>query len=81
MKMVNIADLKRELSAYVERVVGGEEIVISKRNVPVARMVALSSTGSPGRPRSGPGLFRGTVAIHGDLVAPALDSEEWGGLS
>jgi len=39
MKRVAIAEAKAHLSALVERVEAGEEIVISRRGKPVARLV------------------------------------------
>ena len=41
---VNIAELKNRLSAYLQHVRSGEEIVIRDRNLPVAKLVPLSST-------------------------------------
>ena len=41
---VNIAQLKDHLSAYLQRVRAGEEIVIRDRNLPVAKLVSLSAT-------------------------------------
>ncbi len=43
MGSVNIAELKNRLSAYLQRVRAGEEIVIRDRNVPVAKLIPLSS--------------------------------------
>jgi prevent-host-death family protein len=44
MTAVNIAELKARLSAYLQRVRAGEEIVIRDRNVPVAKLVPLLSS-------------------------------------
>jgi prevent-host-death family protein len=41
MKTVNIAALKNSLSAYLQEVRAGEEIVIRDRNLPVAKIVPL----------------------------------------
>jgi prevent-host-death family protein len=38
MKAANIADLKNRLSAYLQLVRNGEEVVIKDRNVPIARI-------------------------------------------
>ena len=40
---VNIAELKNRLSAYLVRVRAGEEIIIRDRNLPVAKLVPLTS--------------------------------------
>jgi prevent-host-death family protein len=42
MIAVNIAELKNRLSAYLQQVRAGEEIVIRDRNLPVAKLVPLS---------------------------------------
>ena len=42
MKSVNIAELKNHLSAYLNEVKAGEEILVRDRNQPVARIVRLA---------------------------------------
>lgn len=44
MIQTNISTVKSQLSSYLERVKGGEEVVIADRNQPVAKLV-------PYRPR------------------------------
>jgi prevent-host-death family protein len=44
MRTVNVESLKNRLSSYLREVRRGEEILISDRNVPIARIVPLSST-------------------------------------
>ena len=39
MKVINIAELKNNLSLYLRKVRGGEEIVVRDRNVPVAKTI------------------------------------------
>jgi len=41
MKVVNIHEAKAHLSEYLKAVESGEEIVIARRNKPVARLVAV----------------------------------------
>jgi prevent-host-death family protein len=43
MQTVNIADLKNNLSAYLEQVKNGAELIVKDRNRPVARLVPLAS--------------------------------------
>ena len=43
MRTVNVADLKNNLSAHLERVRRGEELLITDCNRPIARLVPLSS--------------------------------------
>lgn len=42
MRSVNIADLKNNLSRYLNEVRQGEEVLIRDRNLPVAKIVPLS---------------------------------------
>jgi prevent-host-death family protein len=44
MRTVNIAELKNRLSAYLQQVRAGEEIVIRDRNLPIAKIVPLVTT-------------------------------------
>jgi antitoxin (DNA-binding transcriptional repressor) of toxin-antitoxin stability system len=39
MKTVNIGDLKAQLSAHIQLVKNGEEVLVCERNKPVARIV------------------------------------------
>jgi prevent-host-death family protein len=41
MRTVNIAELKNRLSAYLNEVKAGQEILVRDRNVPIARIVPL----------------------------------------
>jgi len=42
MRSVNIAELKNHLSAYLNEVREGEEILIRDRNLPIARIVPIT---------------------------------------
>lgn len=44
MRSVNIAELKNRLSAYLQQVRAGEELIIRDRNQPVAKLVPLTAT-------------------------------------
>lgn len=56
MKVVSVHEAKTQLSRLLERVRGGEEIVIAKRGRPYARLCPLE----PPAPRL-PGLLSGSV--------------------
>lgn len=73
MKSTGIAELKTRLSRYLERVKNGEEVVITDRGRPVARIVPIRGGEAPasrrerlaraglllpGRGRLRPGLLR-----------------------
>lgn len=44
MKTVNIANLKKRLSFYLQYVKSGEEVIVRDRDLPVARILPLSLT-------------------------------------
>ena len=46
---VNIAELKDQLSSFLQRVRAGEEIIIRDRNLPIAKIVPLHEDGDPER--------------------------------
>jgi prevent-host-death family protein len=43
MKTVNIGELKNQLSAYLQYVRRGEEVIVKDRNKPVARILPFES--------------------------------------
>lgn len=49
MIRVNIAEFKANLSSFVERVEGGETIVVCRRNVPIAEIRPLRKQASEPR--------------------------------
>jgi prevent-host-death family protein len=75
MQQVQIAEAKAHLSALLERVEAGEEIVIARRGKPVARLIS-----EPKSDRSAADVFRAAWAAGGlDIETPAelpLDTVE-----
>lgn len=73
MIQTNISTAKSQLSSYLERVKGGEEVVIADRNQPVAKLVPYQP-GSMGSSRWGARLAelarRGEVRLAGNLDEP-----------
>lgn len=61
--LVNIHEAKTHLSRLVQRVVEGEEIVIGRSGVPVARLVPYRESAEDRRP----GIWRGRVRIAPDF--------------
>jgi prevent-host-death family protein len=51
MRTVNIADLKARLSAHIQLVRDGEEVLVCDRNKPVARIVPCELENLPERER------------------------------
>jgi prevent-host-death family protein len=59
----NISEAKAELSALIDAVSKGEEVLIGKAGVPVAKLVRY--TGSVGKRK--PGALKGRIVIHDDF--------------
>ncbi len=66
--IVPLNEAKTRFSELIRRVEAGEEIVIRRGRMPVARLVAERTTGI--RP---PGALRGRVSIADDFDAPLPD--------
>jgi len=60
---VNIHDAKTHFSRLVERAAAGEEIIIARAGVPVARLMPLATPSAPRRP----GAWAGRVRIAADF--------------
>ena len=63
MVVRNISEAKAELSALVEQVQNGTEVILAKAGKPVARLVAYSG---PAHPRT-PGSMAGEIWIAPDF--------------
>lgn len=48
--VINVHDAKTHFSALLARVAAGEEVVIGKAGVPVAKLVPYDGAGGPRRP-------------------------------
>ena len=75
MPTVTAAEFKAKCLSLMDAVQqGGEDITITKRGKPVARLVAVAA------PKRGSliGSMKGTVEILGDIITPVLTPEEWG---
>jgi prevent-host-death family protein len=67
---VNIHQAKTHFSRLLQRVAAGEEVVIARAGVPVARLVAVESKKGKPRPL---GFARGEVWVADDFDAPLPD--------
>ena len=77
MVLRNISEAKAELSALIEQVQKGEEVILAKAGKPVARLVPYRG---PTRPRT-PGSMRGEIWIASDFdELPADMAESFGAL-
>ncbi|MGA7392613.1 MAG: type II toxin-antitoxin system prevent-host-death family antitoxin [Terrimicrobiaceae bacterium] len=68
---VNIHEAKTHLSRLLFQVAGGNEIIIAKNGVPVAKLVGLVDR----KPRQ-PGRFRGQMTGAGDNLLRPMPSAE-----
>ncbi|MGD0538124.1 MAG: type II toxin-antitoxin system prevent-host-death family antitoxin [Verrucomicrobiota bacterium] len=74
---VNIAEFKDRFSEFLALVEGGGEVIVCRRNVPLARVAPVRKA-APRQPRHRVvGCMKGTVKIHGDLVEPCLPEGDW----
>lgn len=63
MILRNISEAKAELSALIEAVSRGEEVLIGKAGVPVARLVRYTGASQPRQP----GALKGKIKIAPDF--------------
>lgn len=73
MKRVNVAEAKAQLSDLIETALRGEEVVISRRDVPLVRLTAIPS--AKVRPRFG--RLAGKIDVGGDFDEPLDDFEAY----
>ncbi len=64
MQVVNVHRAKTELSRLLERVEGGETVVIARAGKPIAKLVPLTVE------RRRPGSLKGRIRIAPDFDAP-----------
>src|SRR5262245_21008346 len=74
MSKVNVFEVKAKLSAYLDRVIRGEEIIICRHNRPVAELRALDQTRTQPRPL-GPLPGRPTFEVPASFFEPLPDDE------
>lgn len=65
-KVLNLYEAKTQLSRLVDEAAAGEEIVIAKAGVPLARLIGLPATKRPRRP----GGSKDAIWIAPDFDAP-----------
>jgi prevent-host-death family protein len=67
MALVNVHQAKTHLSQLLQQVEQGEEVVIARAGVPVARLVAWRAHAQP---VAAPGAMRGRIELADDFDAP-----------
>ena len=63
MTITNIHEAKTRFSQLIERARAGEEVIIAKAGVPVAKLIRYDENGAPRQP----GFWRGKVKIADDF--------------
>jgi len=78
MRITNISEAKAQLSALIQEVLAGKEVVIGKAGTPVVRLVPFEHRMEPRKP----GALRGRIRIADDFdslpddIAEALGARE-----
>lgn len=67
MAMVNVHQAKTHLSQLLQEVEQGQEVVIARSGVPIARLVAWQA---PVQAIAAPGAMRGQIQLSDDFDAP-----------
>jgi len=67
MEPVNIHQAKTQLSQLLQVVEQGEEVVIARAGVPIARLVSWQAQAQP---VAAPGAMRGQIQLSDDFDAP-----------
>jgi antitoxin (DNA-binding transcriptional repressor) of toxin-antitoxin stability system len=73
MHRVDVEDAKTSLDQLLAEALRGEEVVLSRNDQPVARLVGLAEV----QPRPRFGSARGLVRIADDFEAPLADFDEY----
>ena len=63
MQITNISEAKAQLSALIEKVMAGEEVIIGKAGKPVARIIKYEHNRQPRQP----GALKGKIKIANDF--------------
>ena len=66
-RLVNVHQAKTHLSQLLQEVEQGQEVVIARSGVPIARLVAWQA---PAWPVKAPGAMRGQIALADEFDAP-----------
>jgi prevent-host-death family protein len=72
MKTVTLQEAQSRLAEIIDHLAPGEEIVITRDNRPVARLVAERK-----QPRPGPGLCKGMISVVADDDEHLKDFEDY----
>lgn len=74
---VNIAEFKDRISEFLALVEKGSEVIVCRRNVPLARINPMPQSNGKKPAHSVLGCMKGTLEIHGDLTQPCIPETDW----
>ena len=80
MKTANVAEVKEHLAAYLTAAERGGEVVVCRRNRPIARLVPVV-TPAPVTRRTRLGSDRGSVTVRRGRLTDPLPASAWGTLA
>ncbi|MGH7170351.1 MAG: type II toxin-antitoxin system Phd/YefM family antitoxin [Gemmataceae bacterium] len=72
-----VEDIQLTLAELLDRLTPGEEIILTRNQQPVAKLVSAAAIPQP-KPQPGPGLCKGMIThIAPDFDAPLEDMKEY----
>jgi len=74
---VNVAEFKNHLTKLLALVEKGGEVIVCRRNVPLARLEPVRTPAGPKPARQVVGCMKGTVQILDDLTEPCIPEQDW----
>lgn len=77
MTRVDLQEAQNHLLELIEQAVDGDEIVITRQGIPVARLVAASSVSRLNTGKRPFGSAKGLITIKDDFDAPLEDFAEY----
>lgn len=77
MTRVDLQEAQNHLLELIEQAVDGDEIVITRKGIPVARLVAASSVSRLNTGKRPFGSAKGLITIKDDFDAPLEDFAEY----
>lgn len=73
--IANIYEAKNKLSEFVDKALKGEEVILSRYNKPVARIVPIEQPERKNKRVLGRSAHEGKII--GDLQGPCIPEEDW----
>lgn len=73
MHQVNIDEAKNDLSLLISKAMNGEDIIITKDNIPLVKLVSVSSV----KPKPQFGSAKGLITMADDFDEPLEDFKEY----